>query len=821
VSRVRLIARLCQPSGRRNDPFLDIWQTACLKLWQFCIIVSSALRSRLQKTATCLLLFGWLVAPSQAQIGPPPVITVQPVSQTVILLGAATFSVTASSQTTMTYQWFKDGAAIAGATSSSYTILSVLGSDAGTYYVKVTNAGGSVNSDTATLNLFLPPSITSQPQNQQVVQGQNASFSVTVTGSGPFAYRWRFNGSAISGGTSATLNLTNVQPARAGNYTVVVTNAAGSVTSAVATLTVYVPPTIATQPANQTVNQGQNASFSVVPGGSAPFSYQWNFNGAPLAGASNSSLLLTNVQASRAGNYNVVVTNPAGSVTSQVATLTVNVPPTITTQPQSQFVIQGQPLTLSVIATGTTPFTYNWYFNGSHAGPNNATWSFGSVNTGNAGSYYVVVGNSAGSATSAVAVVTVCVPPSIQTQPNNQTANEGQNAGFSVTANGSAPLSYQWNFNGSPLAGASASLALTNVDPTQAGSYSVVVTNAGGSVTSRVVTLTVVVPPTITTQPQSQSLTSHQNLSLTVAASGTGPFTYRWYFNGAHLGPNNPTLTVNDVNGGDAGNYWVTVANAAGTATSEVAVVVVDVPAGIATQPQSQVILPGQDASFTVVPSGTPSFDYQWYFNGAPVGPDSPTLTISGAQDSDTGSYYVVVSNNWGSVTSAVATLSFAVPPAIVAQPQDQTVASGQPTLFSVTVTGTGPLSYQWNLNSAALPGATNLALILTDAQLTDAGAYSVVVTNIAGSVTSSVAMLTVTNPVPVIASVLNDATLTPNGFAFQASMPLGHTYIVFATPDLQTWTPIATNVATSANISFMDPAATNAPMRFYRILVQ
>ena len=95
------------------------------------------------------------------------------------------------------------------------------------------------------------------------------------------------------------------------------------------------------------------------------------------------------------------------------------------------------------------------------------------------------------------------------------------------------------------------------------------------------------------------------------------------------------------------------------------------------------------------------------------------------------------------------------------------------------------------------------------------------VVTNIAGSVTSSVAVLTVTNPVPVIGSVLGDATLTPNGFAFQASMPVGHTYIVFATPDLQTWTPIATNVATSASISFTDPAATNAPMRFYRILVQ
>lgn len=807
----------------------------------------------------------------------------------------------------MTYQWFKDGVAITGATSSSYTILSVLGSDAGTYYVKVTNAGGSVNSDTATLNLFLPPSITSQPQSQQVVQGQSASFSVTVTGSGPFAYRWRFNGSALSGATSATLNLTNVQPSKAGNYTVVVTNAAGSVTSAVATLTVYVPPGISTQPANQAVNQGQNASFSVVASGSPPFSYQWNFNGSPLAGASNSSLLLTNVQASQAGNYNVVVSNPAGSVASQVATLTVNVPPTITTQPQSQTLIQGQSLALSVAAGGTTPFTYQWYFNGSRTGGNSPTLTVSSVYPGNAGNYVVTVANVAGTVTSAVAMVTVIVPPSIQSQPNSQTVNQGQNANFSVTASGSPPLSYQWNFNNSPLSGAtSSSLLLTNADPTQAGSYSVVVTNAGGSATSQVATLTVIVPPTITTQPQSQALVQGQSLTLSVAASGTSPFTYRWYLNGARKGGNSATLTANAVDTTYAGSWFVTVANSAGIATSAVAVITVYVPAGIATQPQSQVVLPGQNASFTVVPSGTPPFDYQWFLNSAPVGPDGPTLSITGAQDADIGSYYVVVSNTWGFATSAVATLSYAVPPGIVTQAQDQVVAPGQVASFSVTASGTAPLSYQWNLNGVPLSGATNSALTITNAQMTDAGGYWVVVTNIAGSVTSavanltiavapgimaqpldqtvasgqsaffsvtasgtaplnyqwnlngvplagatsstltltnpqatdagaysvmvsniagsvasSVANLTVTNPLPVTQPILNSAGMTASGFTFQASVPVGHTYIVFATPDLQTWTPISTNVAATASITFTDPAATSAPQQFYRILVQ
>src|SRR5882762_6980219 len=165
------------------------------------------LRTRLRIPAVALVLLGLLMAVPAGASGPPPVITQQPQSQNAPLLGIVTFSVTATSGTTMTYQWYKNGVAIPGATSSSYTILTLLGSDAGAYTVKVTNAGGSVMSDTAYLNIPPPPTIISQPQSQTVLVGQSASFLVTASSSLSMSYQWYFNGVSIAGATSSSYGL--------------------------------------------------------------------------------------------------------------------------------------------------------------------------------------------------------------------------------------------------------------------------------------------------------------------------------------------------------------------------------------------------------------------------------------------------------------------------------------------------------------------------------------------------------------------------------------------------------------------------------------
>src|SRR5438132_9665813 len=226
----------------------------------------------------CLLLFGMLLCrPCAADL--PPLITVPPLSQTVLNYDSATFTVVAVSLTTMTYQWRKDGVNVAGATDGSYTIAHTRSSDEGLYSVQVFNAGGSATSSDATLTVLSPPTITTQPQSKTVNAAQNVSFSVAATGTGPLSYQWRLNGTPLTGASGSSLTVTNVQASDAGNYRAIVWNSYGSATSAVATLTVIVPPMITNQPQSQTVVVGQNASFSVTATGTAPLSYQWRFNG--------------------------------------------------------------------------------------------------------------------------------------------------------------------------------------------------------------------------------------------------------------------------------------------------------------------------------------------------------------------------------------------------------------------------------------------------------------------------------------------------------------------------------------------------------------
>jgi hypothetical protein len=154
--------------------------------------------------------------------------------------------------------------------------------------------------------------------------GETATFSVTATGTAPLQYQWRKNGVNITGATNSSYTTPATVAADNGSlFSVVVSNSGGSVTSNNATLTVRIPPTITTQPANKTVNVGQTAKFSVTATGTTPLNYQWMKNGVNITGATKASYTTPPTTAADNGSlFAVIVSNAAGSVTSNNAILT-------------------------------------------------------------------------------------------------------------------------------------------------------------------------------------------------------------------------------------------------------------------------------------------------------------------------------------------------------------------------------------------------------------------------------------------------------------------------------------------------------------------
>ncbi len=227
-------------------------------------------------------------------------------------------------------------------------------------------------------------------------------------------------------------------------FRVVVSNSAGNVTSNNATLTVNpapVAPTITTQPANQAVTAGQTATFTAAASGTQPLSYQWQKNGSPISSATSASYTTPATVASDNGStFRVAVSNSAGNATSNTATLTVNVAPTITTQPANQTVTAGQTATFSVIGSGTQPLSYQWQKNGAAiSGATSASYTTPATTiSDNGAAFVVVVTNVAASTPSSAAILTVnadTTPPSVSiTSPSSGSTVSGK---ISVTASAS------------------------------------------------------------------------------------------------------------------------------------------------------------------------------------------------------------------------------------------------------------------------------------------------------------------------------------------------------------------------------------------------
>jgi hypothetical protein len=356
---------------------------------------------------------------------------------------------------------------------------------------------------TGSMTTVTAPSIATQPQPQSVAIGQTATFSATANGTSPFTFQWQKNNTNImSNANSATYTTPATQAGDNGStYRVIVSNSAGSATSNAAMLSVVTPtkPGITTQPASQTVAVGATATFTVVASGSGPLTYQWIQGTTNITNSNSPSFTTPATKLSDSGEtFKVMVSNSAGSITSNPATLTVISPPGITTQPTNQSVAVGATATFTVVASGTTPLTYQWIQGTTNIANSNSP-SFTTAATkasDNGETFKVKVTNAAGSITSNPATLTVISPPGITTQPMNQSVFVGATASFTVVASGTAPLTYQWIQGTTNIANSNSPSFTTGVlTANDSGeTFKVKVTNTAGSITSNSATLTVTTP---------------------------------------------------------------------------------------------------------------------------------------------------------------------------------------------------------------------------------------------------------------------------------------------------------------------------------------
>ena len=697
----------------------------------------------------------------------PPTISSPPTGATKITGGSYTFSVTATSSN-LNYQWYQDGSAVSAATSRTLALNPLKKSDAGSYSVIVTNDGGSVTSTPpAVLVVQDPPVITNLTGTVTNIIAVGHSVTMTVRASGDsLAYVWKKGTTVLSGSTdsanSSSFTIPSVGINDAGAYSCRVANGVGTNTASFQLIAVAAPAITTDLHSTAAVATGSNCTLSVTATG-AYLHYFWTLNATNPVGSDTNKLTITGASSANAGVYSVVVSNLCNTATSASCTLFVEGFPTVVSQPATtNIVATNTSLTLSVSVSGDS-LAYQWY-KGTTAvssGGNASNLVFSSVSTGDAGTYSVTVTNHTGKVTSHNSVLIPVVAPKITSQPVGKGLAIGTNYTLSVAASGSY-LHYFWALNGTnQLTGDANKFTITGADASDAGAYSVIVSNLAGTVTSSSATITVQAPPTIIAQPTSTNIVA-TNTSLTLSVTATGDsLAYQWYKGTAAI-PNatHTNLVFSGILSSDAASYTVTISNFAGKVTSAKAVVIPVVAPKITTQPVGKGLAIGTNYTLSVAASGS-YLHYFWALNQTNyVGGDSNKLAIVGSDYTDSGAYSVIVSNLAGTVTSSNAVVTVQRLPQISDYYSVRRLGSGNwietQGLTNIVATNSildlwvdlsgDDLSWQWYKGNVAIPGATNNDQLMLDGamfrinslSITDAATYKIVINNFAGTVTSS-----------------------------------------------------------------------------------
>lgn len=579
-----------------------------------------------------------------------PIITAQPASQSAPTGENVSFSVSAYGTSPLFYQWtfdntnLTDGGQISGSQTSALTLTGVQLANSGSYAVMISNVDGATMSANALLTVGSAPVITNQPQNVEVMQGSDASFTVGVSGAAPLAYQWYYGGVALPLATNATLTLTNVQLANSGSYNVAVTNIFGAALSSTAVLTVDSPPAILIQPVGVSLYAGLNASFSVTASGSLPLDYQWQFDSTNINGATNSILTLTDVAVSQSGSYTVIVSNAFGSTNSSNAVLTVIPPPPCAPAPSGLvgwWQAEGNTLDSTGVNNGTP-----------EGGLAYAPGEVGQAFNMNGSSTYVLC-------------------------PASSSLNVGLDSGLTIECwidpgdtNVGRPVA-EWY--GDPGFGAQLWVSGVNGNGFSPGDLYVNMVDTSGNFhilqTPPGVLRTNVFQHVAVTYDKSSGVCSIYWNGSVVSTTNLGAFTPQTSYN-LYLGSRIGVKYFNGL------MDEISVYNRA-LATTEIQAIYsagrggkCPQPPNIVTQPASTAIAEGSTASFSVVASGAQPMAYQWLFDGSNIdNATNSSLVLSNVSFSEAGSYAVVVANEGGATNSFAAILTVIPPPPCMPPP--------------------------------------------------------------------------------------------------------------------------------------------------------
>ncbi len=665
-------------------------------------------------------------------INTPPLITIEPLDQSVCSGSSVSFSVTATGSG-LTYQWKKglvnvvDGGTISGAQTATLTINPVSISDTSSNYYVVVSGGCSPNDTSINVSLqLINPIITSEPLDQFVCPGNIVSFSVAATGSG-LIYQWRngtvnmIDGGNISGAQTATLSINPATITDTSSfYNVVIIGGCSPNDTSIFVSFQLGNPIIISEPTNQSVCSGSPVTFSVTATGSA-LTYQWRngtinmIDGGNISGAQTATLSINSASITDTSSfYNVVVSGGCSpNDTSIFVSLLINAAPVITIQPLDQTVCSGNSVSFSVTATGSG-LTYQWkkgiadVINGATiSGAQTATLTINPLSISDTSSnYYVVVTGACSPNDTSIHVSLMLGNPIITGEPINQATCSGSSAIFTVNATGTG-LTYQWRkgtvnmIDGGAISGATTSSLMINpVNITDTSSfYNVIVMGAcAPNDTSINVSLIIHTAPVITTQPVDQTICEGSSVSFSVNVTGSG-ITYQWrkglvdLIDGAPIsGATTATLTINPANISDTSSFYnVVISGVCLFSTISVNVSLNVTPTLVVTSNSNSPVCIGNPINLTVplVTGGT----YSWTGpNGYSSTLQNPIIPVSTALDA--GVYTLIVTaNSCNSLPSAVnvsVNACLGTDLSVIKTVNDTVPFIGSNVVFIVTVTNNG-----------------------------------------------------------------------------------------------------------------------------------